>query len=321
MSGNNVSKYIVTALAILGASLLGGCQTIDPSTFSKVEKRNAELEPIPEEYRSVVGQVYVPMKSNDTHPRTMWINDIELGKHTEGFYQVRLLPGEYRLKTKVGRSEEKVLKFGLQAGETKYLIPRGMWVSSPYEIVDRQYYTNYVSGKYLADTNRLKLRSPQQEFLPASEKNLVNSCLRTKELAICEEVLATVPSVMIDRFDHKFIVSMVDRKRQEIAVEEQQKALEASLPPSVLRDRYMISLRDALTARDFEAALPVFDRLQALGLPLDRDFDFFRAEALHETGNHVEALDAIGGYLRDQGRDAQFYQEALQLLNSIQAAL
>ena len=99
------------------------------------------------------------------------------------------------------------------------------------------------------------------------------------------------------------------------------RALEAALPKPVLRDKYMIALRDALAGQNYDKALPVFEKLQSLEMPLDPDFYYFYGEALHETGQQFEALDAISRYLRTQGAQAQFYQEALQLLNRIQEAM
>jgi hypothetical protein len=98
-------------------------------------------------------------------------------------------------------------------------------------------------------------------------------------------------------------------------------ALEASLPPSVRRDKYMVQLSQHLKQRDYQKALEIFPKLESLPVATDPSLKFFYGEALLETGKPGEALKKLYAYVTEQGSGAKHYARALALINQAESQL
>ena len=162
---------------------------------------------------------------------------------------------------------------------------------------------------------REKIRSNVD--MPEKQRTILSNCLVRKSYNDCEYAYSQIPLILIGDNSRENIRLILEQHKED----EARQKFEATLPKDVLRDKYMLALSDALSNKQFAKAIPVFKKLQAMGMPLDPDFYYFYGEALYETGNNAEALRIVSKYIRANGNQAQFYQDSLQLLNKIQASM
>ena len=99
----------------------------------------------------------------------------------------------------------------------------------------------------------------------------------------------------------------------------------APLPPEIQLDRYLLGAEKLLAQKDHQAALDMMGKILALQkehqLSLPEEFHFTRAELAFAAGSFKAAMDAVNEYLVKVGRDGEFYWEALDLLDDVEAAL
>ncbi|MCB1704165.1 MAG: ankyrin repeat domain-containing protein [Halioglobus sp.] len=108
------------------------------------------------------------------------------------------------------------------------------------------------------------------------------------------------------------------------ATEERQQHLEnmeAQLPASVRRDKYMVQLSQALKTQQYQQALDIFPKLEALPIATDPSLKFFYGEALLKTNQPGPALEQLYQYINEQGSSATHYARALELMNQAEAQL
>lgn len=92
----------------------------------------------------------------------------------------------------------------------------------------------------------------------------------------------------------------------------------SEFPQEIVADRYLLKAEDLAAAKDYEGALELMGTI----LELQRKHDFTLHESFHYKHARMAlpaclprvAIDAVTKYLTDQGRDAQFYMDALALL-------
>ena len=91
------------------------------------------------------------------------------------------------------------------------------------------------------------------------------------------------------------------------------------LPPEIEADRYLLQAEQAVREGDVAAARTAMERLEALGREYGLEpaaEDHFRyAQAWAAAGEPERAMVAVVQYLRLEGREAEHYTEALELLN------
>ena len=105
------------------------------------------------------------------------------------------------------------------------------------------------------------------------------------------------------------------------ARQQQLEALEAQLPASVRRDKYMVQLSQALKAQQYQQALAIFPKLETLPIATDPSLKFFYGEALLKTDQPAAALEQLYQYINEQGSGATHYARALELMNQAEAQL
>ena len=97
-------------------------------------------------------------------------------------------------------------------------------------------------------------------------------------------------------------------------------ALAMQLPPEMEADRFLLQAESAIEEQDFERAKTTMDRILELqaehDLELPEQFPFRYAQVLERLGLYEEAMESVTRYLATTGRDAEFYREALELLNA-----
>ncbi|SEG83761.1 ankyrin repeat domain-containing protein [Marinobacterium lutimaris] len=98
-------------------------------------------------------------------------------------------------------------------------------------------------------------------------------------------------------------------------------AMEAQLPVSVRRDKYMLQLSNYLKQQDYQKALEIFPKLEALPTAIDPSFNYFYGEALLRTNQPQRALEKLYRYVNQQGSGATHYTPALQLINQAESRL
>ena len=99
----------------------------------------------------------------------------------------------------------------------------------------------------------------------------------------------------------------------------------APLPPEIQLDRYLLGAEKLMAQKDHQAALDIMGKILALQkehqLSLPEEFHFTHAELAFAAGAFQAALDAVNEYLVKAGRGGEFYREALDLLDDVEAAL
>ena len=99
----------------------------------------------------------------------------------------------------------------------------------------------------------------------------------------------------------------------------------APLPPEIQLDRYLLGAEKLMAQKDHQAALDIMGKILALQkehqLSLPEEFHFTHAELAFAAGSFQAALDAVNEYLVKAGRGGEFYREALDLLDDVEAAL
>ncbi|CAA0095948.1 Uncharacterised protein [Halioglobus japonicus] len=103
--------------------------------------------------------------------------------------------------------------------------------------------------------------------------------------------------------------------------QQQLETMEARLPASVRRDKYMVQLSQALKAQQYQQALEIFPKLEALPIATDPSLKFFYGEALLKTNQPGPALEQLYQYINEQGSGATHYARALELMNQAEAQL
>ena len=99
----------------------------------------------------------------------------------------------------------------------------------------------------------------------------------------------------------------------------------AQLPPEIMVDRHLIRAERLLANNDPGAALEAMNEILALqeehDLVLNDDFRFQYAQVAFRAGQTEPAIASLNEYLVTAGRSAEFYQEALELLDSAEVRL
>ena len=149
-------------------------------------------------------------------------------------------------------------------------------------------------------------------LIPFSIREVYDDCLASEVVSSCQSLQ--------EKSIYPYLASIDKEKTETILsnharLEAEQRALEESLPPQLRRDKYMLQLTKFLKENNYEAALPVFEDLTNLGLPLDPSFNYFRGEALLKVNQKTEALKYLYDYVRNQGSSAKYYKQALELIN------
>lgn len=130
-------------------------------------------------------------------------------------------------------------------------------------------------------------------------------------------VFAPKARAELGRLEKKQEVVDAQRAEQKAKLE----AFEASLPPEVRRDKYMVQLANHLKHQQYQQALEIFPKLEALPIATDPSLKFFYGEALLETGQPVEAMQKLYKYIEEQGSGATHYARALELINQAELQL
>ncbi len=97
----------------------------------------------------------------------------------------------------------------------------------------------------------------------------------------------------------------------------------AQLPPDIMVDRYLLQAERAVREWDYASARAAMERLEELeqgrGMELKGE-DYYRyAQVWEAVGEQERAMAAAVRYLKLQGREAEHYTKALELINRVEA--
>ena len=91
------------------------------------------------------------------------------------------------------------------------------------------------------------------------------------------------------------------------------------LPPEILADKYLRQAEQLVREKDYEGARQALEKLEALqqehGLEPDPEDHFRYARIWSEAGAPERAMEEAVRYLQIRGREAEHYEEALDLIN------
>ncbi|SEQ85615.1 hypothetical protein SAMN03080615_02973 [Amphritea atlantica] len=158
-------------------------------------------------------------------------------------------------------------------------------------------------------------------------------CTKGKTSQFAE--LANADSKSTHRFWYQFVQSptyepnwqgdMAAREHQITVIAEENKrrieAIEAKMPPSVRRDKYMVQLSSYLKKQNYKAALDVFPKLESLPIATDPSLKYFYGEALLKTNQPAKAMQKLYQYINEQGTGAAHYARALEMINEAESQL
>ena len=100
---------------------------------------------------------------------------------------------------------------------------------------------------------------------------------------------------------------------------------EAQLPPAILVDQLLLRVERLIEEQETEEALEVIQEILALreehGTELPPEFRFRRAQATFAAGTLEPAKESVTSYLMEAGRDGEFYEDALALLEEVERIL
>jgi ankyrin repeat protein len=154
-----------------------------------------------------------------------------------------------------------------------------------------------------------------------SEYETINSswdkAVAANTAAAYRNFIATYPDTAYQQAAETRIaeLSAVEARQQHL------ETMEAQLPASVRRDKYMVQLSQALKAQQYQRALAIFPKLEALPIATDPSLKFFYGEALLKTNQPAAALEQLYQYINEQGSGATHYARALELMNQAEAQL
>ena len=97
------------------------------------------------------------------------------------------------------------------------------------------------------------------------------------------------------------------------------------LPPEILVDQLLLRGERLIQEQETEAALEIIQEILALqekhGFELPPEFHFRRAQAMFAAGTLAPARESVTSYLTATGRDGEFYEDALALLEDVDRIL
>jgi hypothetical protein len=249
------------------------------------------------------------------------LNGKELGVSDAGVFRVALLPGTQTLGYELpGMIPRQTRTLELEEGEVA-------WIQVQYDFTKRVPYVVTVHEdaqralRSALSTKRLYVASnPPLAYAPPRIQEAAEQCFEGERLDACRTLAGLPDAALGNDFQTRRARAESDL-RERARAEEVARQREALLPATVRRDKYMVSLTALLSEERFAEALPVFEQLAELDVGLDPAFDYFYGEALLRTGNAAGALERLYRYVGDQGDAADYYRDALVLINEAEAAL
>lgn len=343
------------ALALATAWLLVGCATSDP-TYDPALQSPTVVEDFREVEAGTdlaeIGALVILFPASKYFQATHRLDGAHLATQTDGYLFLPLHPGEHVLDTRVkGRSpHSRALR--IRAGEALYLKP-GDRFDSPFVETTREHFVALLDRLDLTDV-RVPSQSPVERFLPAGLRQLIEGCSEATAATLCARALAEIPPQLVTNARRKTIADRVaaaaepavavaapsapspERRPAPAAAPERspEPAPAASAPaavadavprralilaPELERDRLMLAVGDLFAAERAAEALPYFEQLDALPVPLDPAFDFYRAQAHLAVGDRDAARQLLTRFLARVDRDSAYYQPALRLMTRLEA--
>lgn len=303
---------IRTAFPLFGLAL-SACATYAPDSLPE----GAEL--IEQDPSVVFVSVWASMLKDDT-TLTVVLNDTKVAElEEEQVVAFELIPHQsnsFVFKSSNGESLNRTVSPGEPGSHLYWDVYNPPLGSEVAELELSKVQASAVFAKY-PEVKPIVATSDISAY-PDSLKAEANACLSGDEVRHCEQVLAKIPErLQAPALTSKLLAMQESQDRRKQAVV----AMEASLPPEVLRDKYMVSLSTFLKEQRYQEALGVFAKLDGLNVDKDPSLDFFYGEALLKTGQPQAAMERLYRYIGEQGSGARHYSTALDLVNQAESEL
>lgn len=325
------------ALILATVCLLAGCATTNPKYDPALQSPTVAESFVAVEAGtdlSEIGALAILFPGNAYFQATHRLDGAPVATQTDGYLFLPLHPGEHILDTHVrGRSPHtKVLT--VRPGTVLYLKP-GNRFDSPFMETTRADFVALLDRLRLTEV-RVLSESPVERFLPGSLRQLAEGCDEATAATLCVRALEEIPAPLLAPVRRQKIADLVataapepvqaqaaappePRRPAAPAVVEPLRA--PTLPPEVERDRLMLAVGDLFAADRAGEALPYLERLDALPVPLDPAFDFYRAQAHLAAGNRHAAGVLLARFLGRVDRESIHYQPALRLMIRLEGEL
>lgn len=245
------------------------------------------------------------------------IDDKLIGQVDYGFIRLDLIPGNYSISSASGyrgNSFFAPITFKIEEGKTYYKLfgwqTRG----------NKTYTKVFDFNKRANELQYMPAHQPAKDasvLYPIDVNTSLDGCIGAKIISECHSLKNAEFFPLLQLADRAAVEELIAEDERQKA---EMRALEESLPPSLRRDKYMLQLSTLLKEKNYKKALPVFEKLTALGLPLDPSFDYFRGESYLNVNKKTEALRYLYNYIRNQGSSAKYYKQALELINKAEGS-
>jgi len=321
--------FPVILLAMLAVS---ACQTTPKSTggyskFGKVVSSESLLNTNLKD----AGAIFVGVSGNDTFKHKLWLNGTPLAHQGFGVIFLPVLPGEYDFSYNSDGSVQS-LKVPVTVGKTSFVTSRSIFAFGTYRLSSE---TEFKKSWWAENSVRQILTDqPAYGYLPAAKKALVDTCLTNKKSEDCKRALDEVPNVILSSSDILDRMEATLKPQQPVIAETEpasalpiavskapapaRKPKIVNLPPEIERDRLMVQIADLFKANNAVDALPLFERLNALPVPIDPVSDFYWAQSLLANGDRVGASAKLTRFIGTIDAQSPFYAPALRLMTRIE---
>lgn len=308
-----ISFILTMALAI---SACGPTIYKSPQKQIIGDERNSLITAKPPSGKATLFVVYEGV--NETLSQ-VHINNQLIAKVDYGFVRLDLIPGEYSISRGfAGRNNRNDIyaPVTLKLEESKTYYKSFGWQKKG----NKTYTKTFEFSKKINQLPYMPMHKSATDpanLYPLNIQTSLDGCLGTKKVSECLSLKNDKSYPLLKLADKNAVEAFIAEEERQQA---EMRALEESLPPSLRRDKYMLQLSTLLKEKNYEKALPVFEKLTALGLPLDPSFDYFRGESYLNVNQKTEALKYLYNYIRNQGSSAKYYKQALELINKAEGS-
>lgn len=311
------SRHFCAFTALLFSLLLGGCVTVPVDVENMDQSFGARDQKLQDSSTPKTGYYLTRVLADSFEPNALYNSTdlsgslivLDMGlelKHTENgnYYRLHVFP--LRLTDEQKANWHPWVEIRLRGGNKKSPI---LYAKLPDTEADDTS-SNIVTDWFMCDSC---LRGQESRFA-----DLATADSKTT-LGFWYDIVATPKYTPEWRGD----MEAREAKFQAIADEKQRQldALEASLPPQVRRDKYMVQLSANLKQQNYQQALEIFPKLESLPVATDPSLKFFYGEALLKTGQPTQALQKFYEYINEQGNSATHYAKTLELINQAESQL
>ena len=282
------------------------------------------------------GAIAIVVLGAESYPLIYTLNDIPLATHYQGYIWLPIMPGTHKFHARQAAFNFPPMQIPVSKGKITYLVIDNSWFGdTPYKIGTRQAFESDLKERS-TEPFQVQLKNPVHAFLPGNLKKLIDTCGPTSIDTSCKRAIAEIPPVLISANRRAQITAMIDmggvQKTASVASKEVSSPLAqkeethvngarlnktSDLPPSVLRDQFMLQIGELFNTGKPAEAVPYFERLNALPVPIDGMTNYYWAQALLASGDKRGAYIKLVRFVKQIDPSSDYYKPAIKLLTKI----